>query len=109
MTQETNNSAFKMWASSVVEQLKALRVHVDDGLTEIRSAILKLALTDAEVNRLREVTDGLTKRVKILEDAELVRTAKLDTIKALNKWMIGLMTAILIGVAVAAFKYVFGI
>ena len=109
MTLETDSNAFKMWASGVVGQIKTLRIHVDTGMKEIRSAILQLALTDAEVNRLREDTDKLNKRVKTLEDAELVRTAKLDTIKALNKWTVGLMTAILIGVVVGLVKFFLGI
>ena len=109
MTLETDSNAFKMWASGVVAQIKTLRIHVDQGLKDVRSAILQLALTDAEVNRLREDTDKLKKRVKALEDAELVRTAKLDTIKALNKWMVGIMSTILVSVVIGLIKYWSGI
>jgi len=116
MTLETDGSAFKMWAQGVVGQLKDLRTHVDIGLGEIRSAILQLALTDAEVMRLKEDTDDLKedmnklkKRTKALEDAEIVRTAKLDTIKSLNKWMLGVMISILIGVVVAGIRSMLGI
>ena len=101
MTPNTEDNTFKMWAAGVVEQITTLRTHIDSGMSEIRSAILQLALTDAEVVRLREQADKLVIRVQALENSELVRTTQLKTIKALNKWMVGLMTATLISVLVA--------
>jgi len=116
MTLETDNSAFKMWAQGVIDQLKELRTLTDTGLRDIRSAITRLALTDAEIARLkldvavvREAATQLKQRVTVLENAEIARSAKLDTIQALNKWMVGLMTAILIGLAVAFFRSQLGI
>ena len=62
-----NDHSFNLnlWAVGVVEQLKALKVQLETGLKDVQAAILQLALTNAEVNRLREETDKLDGRVRI--------------------------------------------